>query len=76
MWRGRSTRHSVPGRASAGMEIVFGHWSTLDTHDTPGVHHLDTGCVWGGALTALRLDGGQRERTSIPCAGACEPGDV
>lgn len=67
---------AVPGRASAGMEIVFGHWSTLDAHDTPGVHHLDTGCVWGGALTALRLDGALRERISIPCEGACEPDDA
>ena len=66
---------SVPGRANAGLEIVFGHWSTLDACDTPGVHHLDTGCVWGGALTALRLDDGRRERISIPCPGACELGD-
>lgn len=64
----------VPGRASAGLEIVFGHWSTLGACDVQGVHHLDTGCVWGGALTALRIDGGRRERISIPCAGACAPG--
>ena len=67
---------TVPGRASTGMEIVFGHWSTLGACDVPGVHHLDTGCVWGGALTALRLDGRHRERISIPCPGTCEPGDA
>ena len=79
---------TVPGRASAGLEIVFGHWSTLDPATAAcaehHVHHLDTGCVWGGALTALRLDdstrevrpGKQRERISIPCPGACAPGDT
>lgn len=67
---------AVPGRASADLEIVFGHWSTLgvtaNLGDMSDVHPIDTGCVWGGALTALRLDGNRRERTSIPCPGACE----
>ncbi len=63
------------GRASADMEIVFGHWSTLGICDAQGVHHLDTGCVWGGTLTALRLDATVRERISIPCRGACKPGN-
>ncbi|HUH40666.1 MAG TPA: symmetrical bis(5'-nucleosyl)-tetraphosphatase [Castellaniella sp.] len=35
--------------------IVFGHWSTLGLHIGPGIICLDTGCVWGRALTALRL---------------------
>jgi bis(5'-nucleosyl)-tetraphosphatase (symmetrical) len=45
-----------PGRRSEGLRVVFGHWSTLGemTHDE--VFSLDTGCVWGGRLTALRLD--------------------
>lgn len=64
----------APGRASADMEIVFGHWSTLGACDVQGVHHLDTGCVWGGTLTAIRLDTTVRARISIPCRGACEPG--
>lgn len=44
-------------RKTAGARIVFGHWSTLGLMDKPGLLALDTGCVWGGALTAVRLDG-------------------
>jgi bis(5'-nucleosyl)-tetraphosphatase (symmetrical) len=57
----------VPGRASAGKPIVFGHWSTLGFVDTGDVVALDTGCVWGGSLTAWSLD--ERRRYSEPCAG-------
>jgi bis(5'-nucleosyl)-tetraphosphatase (symmetrical) len=46
----------VPGRRSAGARIVCGHWSALGYHDADGVLALDTGCVWGGTLTARRLD--------------------
>ena len=46
----------VPGRRSAGARIVCGHWSALGYHDGDGVLALDTGCVWGGTLTARRLD--------------------
>jgi bis(5'-nucleosyl)-tetraphosphatase (symmetrical) len=46
----------VAGRRSAGARIVCGHWSALGYLDEEGVLALDTGCVWGGALTARRLD--------------------
>ena len=49
-----------PNRGSAGEAIVFGHWATLQLERpldaVHGVYHLDTGCVWGGRLTALRLE--------------------
>jgi bis(5'-nucleosyl)-tetraphosphatase (symmetrical) len=47
----------APKRKTAKTRIVFGHWSTLGLMDKPGLLALDTGCVWGGALTAVRLDG-------------------
>jgi bis(5'-nucleosyl)-tetraphosphatase (symmetrical) len=58
---------AVPGRRSAGTQILFGHWSTLGRIDWPeyAVHGLDTGCVWGGRLSALCLETG--ETTSIDC---------
>ena len=47
----------VPGRQTAQDTVAFGHWSTLGKLDRQDVFALDTGCVWGGCLTALRLDG-------------------
>ena len=40
------------------MSVICGHWSTLDLMLRPNVAMLDSGCVWGGALTAMRLDDG------------------
>jgi bis(5'-nucleosyl)-tetraphosphatase (symmetrical) len=39
-----------------GSHVVFGHWSTLGFFKNADVTGIDTGCVWGGSLTALRLD--------------------
>jgi bis(5'-nucleosyl)-tetraphosphatase (symmetrical) len=64
----------VPGRASQGTPIAFGHWSTLGLINRPDLLSLDTGCVWGGALTAVRVDGGRREVVQVPCAQAARPG--
>ncbi len=64
----------VPGRRSAGHTLIFGHWSTLGAGRFDDVYSLDSGCVWGGKLTGMRVDGG-RELTSVPCAGACKPGE-
>jgi bis(5'-nucleosyl)-tetraphosphatase (symmetrical) len=46
----------VPGRRWAGARVVCGHWSALGYLDEGGVLGLDTGCIWGGTLTAQRLD--------------------
>lgn len=43
-----------PGRATRNDVVVFGHWSTLGLLDRPDVICLDSGCVWGGSLSALR----------------------
>ena len=47
----------VPGRQTADVTVAFGHWSTLGVLARRDVLSLDTGCVWGGCLSALRLDG-------------------
>lgn len=46
----------VPGRKTEDVTVVFGHWSTLGLMLRPNLIALDTGCVWGGKLTAVRLD--------------------
>lgn len=55
----------VPGRRTADTPVVFGHWSTLGLLQRPHLLALDTGCVWGGALTAVRLH--DRQVVQIPC---------
>ncbi len=62
----------VPGRRTAGVPIAFGHWSTLGLIERTDLLALDTGCVWGGALTAVRVDGGRREVVQVHCARGAE----
>jgi bis(5'-nucleosyl)-tetraphosphatase (symmetrical) len=57
----------IASRRSAGTSIAFGHWSTLGLIDRPDLLSLDTGCVWGGQLSAARIDGGRRELFQVPC---------
>jgi bis(5'-nucleosyl)-tetraphosphatase (symmetrical) len=47
-----------PGRASADHLVICGHWSTQELTLTPNVWMLDSGCLWGGALTAVRIEDG------------------
>lgn len=65
----------VPGRRTAGMPIAFGHWSTLGFLRRPDLVSLDTGCVWGGCLSAFRLgaDAGN-ELIQVECEQAQAPG--
>lgn len=60
-----------PGRRTADTTMVFGHWSSLGLVDTPRVLALDTGCVWGRELTAVRLR--DRDRTQVACRPAPGP---
>ena len=46
----------VAGRKSAGTTLIFGHWSALGLRVMPNVLALDSGCVWGGRLSAIRLE--------------------
>jgi bis(5'-nucleosyl)-tetraphosphatase (symmetrical) len=56
-----------PERATRGDALVFGHWSALGFVAEPGLRGLDTGCVWGGALTAIRLDRNDMQPVRLPC---------
>ena len=60
----------MPARASAGTPIAFGHWSAMGLVQQPDLLGLDTGCVWGGALSAVRVDGGRRELIQVACEAA------
>jgi len=66
----------VPGRRTADARVAFGHWSTLGGLARPGLLALDTGCVWGGCLSAARLsDGGEvLETVAVRCPQAQKPG--
>jgi bis(5'-nucleosyl)-tetraphosphatase (symmetrical) len=64
----------VPGRKTADTPIAFGHWSTLGLLNEPMLLGLDTGCVWGGQLTAARVDGAAREIVQVACEQAQKPG--
>ncbi|GAP66003.1 symmetrical bis(5'-nucleosyl)-tetraphosphatase [Mizugakiibacter sediminis] len=48
--------YEVPGTVRRDTRIICGHWSALGRFAGLGIHAIDTGCVWGGTLTALRLD--------------------
>ncbi len=61
-----------PHRKSRGTTLLFGHWSTLGAYDDDNVHALDTGCLWGGQLTALKLKKIPK-RISLDCPGARKP---
>lgn len=64
----------VPGRKTEGVPVAFGHWSTLGLINRDDLLSLDTGCVWGGQLTAVRVDGATREVIQIPCEQSQKPG--
>lgn len=62
----------VEKRKSLGTRIVFGHWSALGLIVRPDVVGLDSGCVWGGALTAFDLDT-HRPPIAVACKGYQPP---
>jgi len=56
-----------PKRETIERKIVFGHWSTLGFHEDAQCIAIDTGCLWGGKLTAIRLDNSSYKRFSVNC---------
>jgi bis(5'-nucleosyl)-tetraphosphatase (symmetrical) len=62
----------IASRRSRDSLVVFGHWSTLGPMVRDDVVALDSGCVWGGALTAVRLE--DRALFQVACPQARRPG--
>ncbi|MFL9879132.1 symmetrical bis(5'-nucleosyl)-tetraphosphatase [Herbaspirillum rhizosphaerae] len=62
----------MPGRKTADVTCVFGHWSALGLTLRPNLMGLDTGCVWGGKLTAVRLE--DRALFQVDCPQAQKHG--
>jgi bis(5'-nucleosyl)-tetraphosphatase (symmetrical) len=62
----------VPGRRTGDVVVVFGHWSTMGLTLRPNLIGLDTGCVWGGKLTAVRLE--DRAVLQVACPQYRRPG--
>lgn len=56
----------VPARHSADVTVIFGHWSALGLQLRDNLVALDTGCLWGGQLSAMRLE--DRQLFQVPCA--------
>lgn len=66
---------NVPQRKNKNMNIIFGHWSTMGNHHQPGIYALDTGCVWGGKLTAIKVATNPPEYIQTNCQAAQNPAD-
>lgn len=73
----------VPGRRTADITVAFGHWSMMGWLGRSDVLSLDTGCVWGGCLSALRVGGAgpsdskrglKQELIQVQCVQAQKPG--
>ncbi|MGB5588608.1 MAG: symmetrical bis(5'-nucleosyl)-tetraphosphatase [Gammaproteobacteria bacterium] len=63
----------VPGRKNTKLRIVFGHWSTLGEMIRSNVLSIDTGCVWGGCLTALQLKPTKVKVRRVKCRQVMRP---
>lgn len=57
----------VPDRRTAKVSVAFGHWSSLSALQRDDVIELDTGCVWGRCLSALKIENGIRQRIQVNC---------
>ena len=66
----------APDRRSADTLVACGHWSTLGWLDRPDLLGIDTGCVWGGCLSAVRFGAtlAEREQCKVHCEQAQQPG--
>ena len=65
--KGLKPWYESENRKDIHMKIIFGHWSTLGLYEDEHVLSLDTGCLWGGQLTAARIDTDEVEIISVEC---------
>lgn len=75
---GSQPDHLVPwfmhqNRLTVNNEIIFGHWSTLTNIKVKNIYPLDTGCLWGGQLSALRIDRHDRQLIQVECPDGIRP---
>ncbi len=59
---------ALSSREKIDLKILFGHWSTLGFYNNDEVCSLDTGCVWGGSLTAMRIDDKSEDIIQVTCS--------
>lgn len=72
--RGYAPWFSYKGRKTQDLKIIFGHWAALEGQcDEPGIFALDTGCVWGGAMTLMNVDTGERLGCQCDALGGVAP---
>lgn len=64
----------VPGRKTQDVTVVIGHWSTLGLTLRPDLISIDTGCLWGGKLSAIRLQ--DRSVIQVDCPCYQQPGAI
>ena len=64
----------IPGRRTEDVTVIFGHWSTLGLIMRPNIISLDTGCLWGGKLTAVCLE--DRSVIQVQCPQFQKPGTI
>jgi bis(5'-nucleosyl)-tetraphosphatase (symmetrical) len=65
---------TLPGRATRDQRILFGHWSTLGYHHSHNSWCLDSGCLWGGKLTALQIRQDKPPKPmQVSCSGYKKP---
>jgi len=68
--------YEVDGRASQHDDIIFGHWSTLPHAGVSSINNayaIDSGCLWGGNLTAIKIDEKPYHYIHLDCPGAQKP---
>ena len=65
----------IPGRQTANCLVAFGHWSTMGLVMRDNILALDTGCVWGGSLSAVEIysDGTIGPLSQVACEACLDP---